>query len=482
MRRIRSVLCAFIVATPAIGVAQIAPAEFAARREKLMSALGDGLLVLQGANEPAEDYLSFWQSPDFEYLTGVREPGASLILVRNNGTLTQFLFTDDKNPAREVWSGSRLGPAKAGAMTGMTGRRSSDFQKVLDSLVAAAPARAFVVGQDKAGAALKLKAPQLTFDDARRHLQQLRGTKSDAELACVRKAIQVTNEAHKLAMRAVRPGANEFEVQGLIEYTFRRNGADRPSFSTIVGSGPNSTILHYNANDRTMNAGDVVVMDIGASYRGYAADVTRTVPVSGTFSGEQRAIYQVVRDAQAAAEKEAVIGAPAKKMSDAASATLAAGLARLGLVESPQATYDCSADGTRQCSQLSLYYMHGLGHGIGLEVHDPEQYYFTGVIAAGSAFTIEPGLYVREYLLDILPSTPRNASLANAIRPVLERYKNIGVRIEDSYVVTPAGVEWVSRVPREMDEIEAQMRLGPATLSTAAAAVDATCGPLKVQP
>lgn len=475
-------LLLLLAATPAAAPAQIAPAEYAARRDRLMATLGDGIFVLQGADEPAEDYLAFWQSPDFEYLTGLREPGAAMILSKSGGAVTQFLFTEEKNPAREVWTGARLGPEKAGANTGMTGRRIGDFQKVLDSLVAAAPPKVFVVGNDKAGVALKARAPQLTYASASGALQRLRGAKSEPELACLRKSIQVTNEAQKLAMRAVRPEVNEFEIQGLIEYTFRRNGADRPSFGTIVGSGPNSTTLHYNANDRTMRAGEVVVMDIGASYRGYAADVTRTVPVSGKFSPEQRAIYQVVRDAQAAAEKEAVIGAPANRMSAAASATLAAGLAKLGLIESPGATYDCGAGGTRQCPQLGLYYMHGLGHGIGLEVHDPEQYYYSGTIAAGSAFTIEPGIYVRENLMEILPKTPRNEQFVTAVRATHERYKNIGVRIEDSYVVSAAGVEWVSRVPREMDEVEAAMKLGPAMLSTAAPPVDASCGPLRVQP
>jgi len=260
-------------------------------------------------------------------------------------------------------------------------------------------------------------------------------------------------------MRAMEPGMNEFEIQSLIEYTFRRNGADRPSFSTIVGSGPNSTTLHYNADDRFMNAGEVVVMDIGASYRGYAADVTRTVPVSGTFTPDQRAIYQIVRDAQAAAERQAKLGAKASLMSDSASATLAAGLARVGLIESSDATYDCApAQQPQQCPQLALYYMHGLGHGIGLEVHDPDQFYFTGTIAAGSAFTIEPGIYVRENLLEILPKTARNDALIAKIRPAFEKFRNVGVRIEDDYVVTPQGVEWISPAPREIAEVEAMMK------------------------
>src|SRR4030095_13800843 len=142
-----------------------------------------------------------------------------------------------------------------------------------------------------------------------------------------------------------------------------------------------------------------------------------------------------------------------------ASAAVAAGLARVGLIESPDATYDCApAQQPQQCPQLGLYYMHGLGHGIGLEVHDPEQFYFTGTIAAGSAFTIEPGIYVRENLLEILPKTARNDALIAKIRPAFEKFRNVGVRIEDDYVVTPQGVEWISPAPREIAEVEAMMK------------------------
>jgi Xaa-Pro aminopeptidase len=245
----------------------------------------------------------------------------------------------------------------------------------------------------------------------------------------------------------------------LIEYIFRRNGADRPSFASIIGSGPNSTTLHYNADDRVIERGDLVVMDIGASYKGYAADVTRTIPASGVYSPQQRAVYQIVRDAQAAAERQAKLGALSQLMSDSAAVVLAAGLTRLGLIESPIATYDCDLAGqTAQCQQLELYYMHGVGHGIGLEVHDPDQFYYSQKIAAGSAFTIEPGIYVRANVLDVLLDTPRNRALAAKLRPAVEQYRNIGVRIEDDYVATSTGVEWISRAPRELSEIEAIMR------------------------
>ena len=290
-------------------------------------------------------------------------------------------------------------------------------------------------------------------------VQRARGKKSDIEQRYIRQAVDITVLAQREAMAALEPGMNEFEIQALIEYTFRRNGADRPSFSTIVGSGPNSTTLHYSADDRFIGPNDVVVMDIGASYKGYAADVTRTVPASGTFSPQQRAVYEIVRAAQAAAERQAKLNASSQLMDDSSRAVLAAGLAKLGLIESPTATYDCEVgESPRQCPQYRMYYMHGLGHGIGLEVHDPEQYYFTHTIAPGSAFTIEPGIYVREHVLEEMPDSPRNREIAAKLRGAVNTYRNIGVRIEDDYIATDKGVEWISRAPREIEEIEAAMR------------------------
>jgi Xaa-Pro aminopeptidase len=251
---------------------------------------------------------------------------------------------------------------------------------------------------------------------------------------------------------------NEFEVQALIEYDFRRNGADRPSFSSIVGSGPNSTTLHYSTDDRYIEKNDMIVMDIGASFRGYAADVTRTVPASGTFSPIQRDIYSAVRAAQAAAEKAGVVNGSGRAMSQAADASLDESLSKLGLIEAPGATYDCDAASARQCSERSLYYMHGLGHGIGLDVHDPGASSASGTLVPGSAFTIEPGIYVRSNLLDIIPKTPRNQALFTKIGASVRKYADIGVRIEDDYVVTPSGIEWISRAPREISEIEAMMK------------------------
>ena len=455
--------------------AQVPQAEYAQRRAALAAKMQDGVLLAMGAEEPVHDYLSFFQSESFTYLTGYNEPNASLVIIKRDGNVSSLLFVEERNPAAEVWSGKRFGPAGATKATAIDARPVEQLGQVLDSLLSGA-SQLYVVGDVRVGGPadqdgrvlsrddqlvrkLASKHPSVKLASANQYVAMIRGKKSAAELDLIRKAVAVTVEAQKEAMRAIESGMNEFEIQALIEYTFRRNGADRPSFGTIVGSGPNSTTLHYGADDRFMNAGEVVVMDIGASYRGYAADVTRTVPINGTFTADQRAIYQIVRAAQAAAERQAKIGAKASLMSDSSAAVLAAGLARVGLIESPTATYDCgSAQQAQQCSQLELYYMHGIGHGIGLEVHDPDQFYFTGTIAAGSAFTIEPGIYVRENLLEILPKTPKNDALIAKLRPAVEKFRNIGIRIEDDYVVTEQGVEWISRAPREIAEVEAMMK------------------------
>ncbi len=454
--------------------------EFATRREALLRKVGDGVIVAFGAHEPAQDYEAFYQAPSFYYLTGLREPEAALVMVKKNGQVNATMFVQPRLPAREVWTGSRIGTAGVESLTGIRGRSSDQFAGVLDSLagtgqqflvVGDVPAHeAEVQGQavsvrsadDQLLDRIKQKHTSLRITPVNDVIEQLRGTKSAVELSLIKQAVEITVLAQKEAISALTDGLNEFEIQALIEYTFRRNGADRPAFATIVGSGPNSTTLHYNRDDRFIGINDMVVMDVGASYKGYSADITRSVPASGHFSTSQRDIYQLVRDVQAAAERQAVSGAPSRLMNDSANAAMAAGLARLKLIDSPNATYDCSTGPTpRQCPQYRLYYMHGLGHGIGLEVHDPEQFYYTARLAPGSAFTIEPGVYVREHVLEEMPDTPRNREIADRLRQFVNFYKNIGVRIEDDYAVTDRGVERLSAgAPREIAELEALMKAG----------------------
>lgn len=460
-----------VPATPA--PAPISREEHAARRRALAERIGDGVLVVMGAGESDTDYMPFAQSASFRWLTGYPEPGAVLVIEKKDGRVSEHLFVQPRDPRMEVWQGMRYGPEGATRLTGIPAHTEEEMEAVLGRLLQDVTTLYTVSPLSPDGSSNPWLRPDQQFAQALQRANpsiqrvvdvsdevfSLRRTKTPAELDLLRRSIFITNMAHREAMRAVEPGMNEFEVHALIEGTFRRYGAERPSFRSIVGSGPNSTTLHYREADRFMQAGETLVMDIGASYAGYAADVTRTVPVSGTFGPEQRAVYEIVLAAQKAAEQEVRAGVTMGHISQIAARVIGDGLARLGLIESPTATFDCEYGGQRrECPQLILFYMHGLGHGIGLDVHDPEAGYGPGGFTVGSAFTIEPGIYVRADVLDYLPDTPRNRAMIQRIRPMVERYRNIGVRIEDDYFVTAQGVERISAgAPREMAEIEALM-------------------------
>jgi len=445
--------------------AQVGAEEHADRRAELAHRVEGGIVLAMGAAAPPQDYIPFHQESVFRYLTGFTEPDAGLILEVVDGRISgEFLFVLPRDPATETWEGYRVGPDGTREATGIPGRDIQEMQAVFDSLVQAHGSPSLhLVGPHNPRAAIRNDVTQriealldghggLERNSANHHVAELRGVKSEGELELLRRSIAITVQAHREMMGAMAPGMHEFELQSLIEYTFRRYGSERPAFASIVGSGPNSTILHYNANDRFMDDGDVVVVDIGASYGGYAADVTRTVPVNGRFSPEQREIYQLVRDAQAAAEELAAPGVPFSRLSQRAARVLAEGLADLGLIQAPDATFD--GPNGRELPQLILFYMHGLGHGIGLDVHDP----WPPVLEPGVAFTIEPGIYVRPNLFsEVVPDSPRNRRMMEAIRPAFEKYVNIGVRIEDDYFVTSEGVEWISTAPREIEEIEELM-------------------------
>jgi Xaa-Pro aminopeptidase len=449
---------------PLAAVAQVAPEEYAERRGALAREVQNGLILAVGSAEPPQDYIAFYQNSPFRYLTGFTEPNAALVMrVRNGSVEGETLFVNPRAPADETWEGYRVGPEGAQGATGIAGRSVEELPEVMDSLLGGGWSSVSVVGPYAPTAAIRNDVTQRVQEllDGRSGVQvrsvnsavdRLRGVKSDAEIELLRRATAITIQAHDEILGALEPGMNEFEVHALLEYTFRRYGAERPAFSSIVGSGRNSTVLHYNANDRYMESGDVVVVDIGASYGGYAADITRTYPVSGRFTDAQRDIYQLVRDAQAAAEAVARPGVTQSQMSQTAAGVLARGLTELGLIEGPNATYD-EANG-QQYPQYFLYYMHALGHGIGLDVHDP----WPSTLEAGVPFTIEPGIYVRPNLFtEVLPDTPRNRALRDAVGGAFQRYVNIGVRIEDDYLITENGVEWISPGPREIEEIEEAM-------------------------
>jgi Xaa-Pro aminopeptidase len=271
-------------------------------------------------------------------------------------------------------------------------------------------------------------------------LGELRQIKSPYEQDVLRKSVMISNDAHRAGMRAAAPGKYEYEVEAAIEEVYLRNGAMSWGYPSIVGSGPNATILHYQKSLRKMEPGDLLLVDAAANYQGLTGDITRTYPVSGTFSREQRDVYEIVFAAQQAGEKAAKTGAEAREIQKACDEVLRAGLVKLGLVT--------DAGGT----QFKTWATHGVSHWIGMDVHD------VGIprpLGPGMAFTIEPGIYIREAALEDLPKTAANLAFAEKVRPLVQKYKNIGVRIEDSYLLTDSGLERLSAgVPRTIAEVE----------------------------
>ncbi len=481
-RRSLAVLVALLPLAPAGVRGQIAPAEYAARRDSVAARIGEGAIVAFGVREPVEDPFWLHQLPAFEYLTGFDEPDAALLLVVHGGHVAQGVLLAPPKPASmALFTGFLPDSTALQRRLGLGLTSLERLRPLLDSLVAAGvplltlrdyasrdAARSDSLTRGRRFLELLAAAhPGLAIRELHPLLDSLMARKSPAELALLRRAAVISLAGQEAAMRAVRPGVNEGVAQTEAEYAFRRAGGDGPAYTAIVGSGPNSTSYHYRANNRTMRAGEVVVMDMAAAYRGYAADITRTVPVSGHFTPEQLSVYQLVRDAQAAAEREVRAGAPVARGDSAIRAVEAAGLARLGLIEAPDALIDppWPVDCSRRplfCRQAYLYMAHGPGHGIGLEVHDAGGYSYspTGRFQPGEVFTIEPGIYISTLLLDMLPDTPRNRAFIARVRPVIERYRDTGIRIEDDFVVTATGAEWITRGPREAREIEAVMRSG----------------------
>ena len=467
-------------ANPAL--AQIPSGEYAARRDSLAARVHNGIVVAFGARTPVTDFGPFYQLPAFHYLTNFHEPDAALVMVVRDGRGTSTLFLTPIAPRRAFYYGKRPDSAEVVRSFGMRARTFAALGAVVDSL--AGERLPFFVLDDFEDAdfaaqdsltrgkqfvrALKARhASGIEIRDAHPIVDELRARKSPAEMALLRKAAEISTEGHRAAMSIPEP-TKEYEIQAALEGTFLRLGGARPSYGSIVGGGVHGTQLHYMRDRGDVKPGDVVVMDAATEYEGYAADITRTLPVSGKYTPEQRAIYQLVRDAQAAAERLARPGASVRELSDTARAVIARGLTRLGLIEAEDASFDppwvpSCATTPAACRQSNLFYSHGLGHGIGLEVHDPA--YTTGpagpTLARGDAFTIEPGVYVNRQRLLLLPDTPRNRALVARVRAAVDRYHGIGVRIEDDYLVTSRGVERITSAPREVDEIERSMRRTP---------------------
>ena len=475
VRRLALATALLVASRPA--VAQIPAAEFAARRDSLAARIGDGVVLAFGGRTPITDFGPFYQLPAFHYLTNFDEPDAAFMMVVHGGKGTSTLFLTPVGARRAFYYGRRPDSTTVVRTLGMGARSFSALDAVVDSLARTrlpfyaladfgdadfAREDSLTRGQQYVRA-LRARHDSLVVRDAHALVDQLRARKSAAEIALLRRAADVSSEGHRAAMLVSEP-TKEYELQAALEYTFMRLGGARPSYGSIVGGGVHGTQLHYMRDRGDVKPGDVVVMDAATEYEGYAADITRTIPISGTYTPEQRAIYQLVRDAQAAAERNSKPGMSAAAASDSAFDVRARGLAALGLVDSANATLDLPwpvdcAKSPRGCTQAMFWMIHGISHGLGLAVHDPAQFYYgERRFQVGDAFTIEPGIYVSTTMLDALPDTPRNRAFIAKVRPVVKRYENTGVRIEDDYVITDKGLERISTAPREIAEIEALMR------------------------
>jgi Xaa-Pro aminopeptidase len=395
------------------------------RRQQLALHAGPGVIVIPAAGMQDPEVLvlqdnDFRQDDYFFYLTGLESPNAWLVITAGPSGLEQtHLLLPRRNLRQEQWTGQKLGPgAEAPGLTGVTSVLSLD---ALDSLMAAALSQTAGPlhtvssrGGEGNGRIRRWLDPAEELVDVRPLLDSLRTVKDDAEMVRMRRAIGITALAHRAAMQAARPNMYEYQLEAVIEYTFRDNGADRVGFPSIVGSGPNSTTLHYDINRRRMAAGDMVVMDIGAEYGQYTADVTRTIPVGGEFSPRQRDIYELVLGAQQAAIDAVRPGVTFQDLN---------GIARAYIDE-----HSGNLCGGQSCNR---YFLHGLSHHLGMRVHDVGDSRLP--LQVGMVFTIEPGLYINE--------------------------ENLGIRIEDDILVTETGGEILSaHAPRTVEDIEALMR------------------------
>lgn len=470
-------------------------ADLAARRARAMDALGPET-VFVAWSAPTRVYSAdvdyeYRQDSNLLYLTGIDQEETILILVPGAKTKRAILFTREGDPRREHWEGHTLTLAEAMAASGVTTVHPlSSFQPFMNALLggtgfeqsaedAAAEFGTFfdAVKQSKARLAVlesvggtggrgartgqppappaagshaawaleqQTKYAGVTPFQAIEVLRTQREIKTAYEQKVLRRSVEISAEAHIEGMRAARPGRWEYEVEAAIEFWYLKNGALSWGYPSIVGSGPNATTLHYGKSTRQMQNGDLLLVDAAANFQGLTGDITRTYPVNGRFSPEQRAMYELVLQAQEAGIAAARLGSPTASISQACRLVFAQGLLKLGLITEAQ-------PGDAQNAQVRRWFTHGPVHGIGIDVHDP----LGQQLAVGSAFVIEPGLYIREAVLEQLPKTPENDAFIAKVRPAVQKYKDMGIRIEDSFLMTADGlVTLSSKAPRQIKDIE----------------------------
>lgn len=388
------------------------------------------------------------QDSDFFYLTGVTEPQVVAVLTPHDAEHRFTLFWPRRDPERERWDGPRLGMEEAQRRYGATAIYPLDeLEERLPALTARATHLVYSLGSHPALDRWVLERFRQWRRVRPRDAQPWRGVhepawiladqrlvKDAGEQQAIATAAAVTVGAIRTAMAHVRPGMGEWEIEAMVEGAMRAAGASGPAFPTIVASGPNATVLHYRANARRIEPGDLVLLDAGAEWDGYAADATRTFPIAGRFSPPQRELYEVVRAALLAARTAVRPGASVQAAHDAAVATLSAGLVDLGLLPGP-------VDEVRARATYRRFFWHQTSHWVGLDVHDPGPYRRGDQpvrLRPGMVLTVEPGLYV-----------PADADAPSA-------YRGLGIRLEDTLLVTHDGAEILTgALPIDPDEVEA---------------------------
>ncbi|HEX4928068.1 MAG TPA: aminopeptidase P N-terminal domain-containing protein [Burkholderiales bacterium] len=425
----------------------------AARRARLIAAMGEGVAVLPTAAERLrnrDSHFPYRYDSYFYYLSGFAEPEAVLVLVAGKEPRS-ILFCRTRDPEREIWDGFRYGPEAARERFGFDeGHPVAELDEALPRLLENQPALYFPLGADaewdaramrwlnavRARSRAGVAAPQ-RVQDLRALLDDMRLIKDELELGVMRRAARIAAAAHRRAMQTTRPGRHEFEIEAELLYEFRRNGAQFPAYTPIVAGGANACVLHYVANDAPLRDGALLLIDAGCELDGYASDITRTFPVNGRFSGAQRAVYELVLEAQRAAIAAVRPGAAWNAPHDAAVRVLAQGMLDLKLLSG-------TLEEVLEKESYRRFYMHRTGHWLGLDVHDAGEYRVAGEwrpLAPGMALTVEPGLYIRA---------------ADDVPPALA---DIGVRIEDDVVVTAQGCEVITaEAPKRVADVEALMR------------------------
>ena len=486
---------------PPYGGAAELRADLAARRANAMTALGPESILIAWSASPkvysTDVNYEYRQESNMLYLSGMTQEDTILVLIPGAKTKREILFTLESDPQREHWNGHTLTPAEVTAESGInTVYPLNAFQPFIDGLLsgtgyqmsseeASAEFGAFT-GAVRAGKArlgilervggpggaaggaggrgagsvqyappapgskaawaveMAAKYPGITPFTAAQLITGLRAVKTPYERKVLTRSVEISAEAHLEGMKAAKPGRWEYEVEAAIEYWYMKNGAMSWGYPSIVGSGPNATTLHYEASTRQMKNGDLLLVDAAANFQGLTGDITRTYPVNGKFTAAQRDIYELVLAAQEAGIAASKNGAPVGSITQACRTVFAAGLVKLGLITEV-------TPGPAQNAQVSRWFTHGPTHGIGIDVHDP----LGQTLVVGSAFVIEPGLYIRQAALDELPKTPENTAFIEKVGPAVQKYRDIGVRIEDSFLMTEQGVVRLSaKAPRLVADIE----------------------------